>query len=251
MTNVWWLMTSLLKITLANVTSRRLGNTVCLIAEEREGLDWLALWFPKCKVKSSMKAAKHRSVVYIIHQLILVCPFDYTVVAGSGKVGSVNQVNHTSWVAVVTPTDRPKSVRNRCLIELFCGVVCVVTAPFDISVGVGAFVIGLSQIFSFLFLWSKPSVGEQLCVKGRLENDFTGFGSQGHLASHLLKVDFGSRLEGGFDFVKVLFELQNMYMYLLISIGLFQWNFIIYPGNVISSLVRSVYVYNHNQTTVK
>ena len=38
------------------------------------------------------------------------------------------QVNHTSWVAVVTPTDRPKSVRNRCLIELFCGVVCVVTA---------------------------------------------------------------------------------------------------------------------------
>ena len=26
-------------------------------------------------------------------------------------------------MAVVTPTDRPKSVRNRCLIELFCGVV--------------------------------------------------------------------------------------------------------------------------------
>ena len=39
-------------------------------------------------------------------------------------------VNHTSWVAVVTPTDRPKSVRNRCVIELFCGVVCVVTLPF-------------------------------------------------------------------------------------------------------------------------
>ena len=38
-------------------------------------------------------------------------------------------VNHTSLVAVVTPTDRPKSVRNRCLIELFCGVVCVVTLP--------------------------------------------------------------------------------------------------------------------------
>ena len=36
-------------------------------------------------------------------------------------------VNHTSWVAVVTPTDRPKSVRNSCLIELFCGVVYVVT----------------------------------------------------------------------------------------------------------------------------
>ena len=36
-------------------------------------------------------------------------------------------VNHTSWVAVITPTDRPKSVRNCCLMELFCGVVYVVT----------------------------------------------------------------------------------------------------------------------------
>ena len=58
------------------------------------------------------------------------CPFDYTAVVGSGKVGPVNQVKHTSWVAVVTPTDRPKSVRNRCVIELLCGVVCVVSLPF-------------------------------------------------------------------------------------------------------------------------
>ena len=42
----------------------------------------------------------------------------------------VNRFNHTSWVAVVTPTDRPKSVRTRSVIELFCGVVCVVTLPF-------------------------------------------------------------------------------------------------------------------------
>ena len=33
-------------------------------------------------------------------------------------------------MALVTPTDRPKSVRSPCLIELFCGVVCVVTLPF-------------------------------------------------------------------------------------------------------------------------
>ena len=39
-------------------------------------------------------------------------------------------VNHKSWMAVVTPTDRPRLVRNRCLIELFCGIVCVVTLPF-------------------------------------------------------------------------------------------------------------------------
>ena len=76
-----------------------------------------------------------------------------------GRLGPVNLVNHTSWVALVTPTDRPKSVRNRCLIELFCGVVCVVTYPFDISVGVGAFVIGLGQISSFL---SDISLSEEL-----------------------------------------------------------------------------------------
>ena len=72
-------------------------------------------------------------VVYIrrfIYKFVNVCPFYYTAVAASGKVRPVNQVNHTSWVAVVTPTDRPKSVRNRCVIELFCGVVCVVTLPF-------------------------------------------------------------------------------------------------------------------------
>ena len=31
----------------------------------------------------------------------------------------VGRFNHTSWVAVVTLTDRPKSVRNRCIIEVF------------------------------------------------------------------------------------------------------------------------------------
>ena len=31
----------------------------------------------------------------------------------------VNRFNNTSWVAVVTPTDRPKSVRNRCVIKVF------------------------------------------------------------------------------------------------------------------------------------
>ena len=40
------------------------------------------------------------------------------------------EVNHTRWVAVVTPTDCPKSIHNRCVIELFCGVVCVVILPF-------------------------------------------------------------------------------------------------------------------------
>ena len=39
-------------------------------------------------------------------------------------------VNYTSWVAIFTLTDRPKSVHNHCVIEFFCGVVYVVTLPF-------------------------------------------------------------------------------------------------------------------------
>ena len=31
----------------------------------------------------------------------------------------VNRFNHTSWMVAVTPTDRPKSARNRCVIEVF------------------------------------------------------------------------------------------------------------------------------------
>ena len=84
-----------------------------------------------------------------INKLLNVCHFDYTAVSGSGKVGLVNQVNHTSWVAVVTPTDRPKSVRNRYVIKSFVALFVLSLCPFDISVGVGSFVIGLSQISSF------------------------------------------------------------------------------------------------------
>ena len=39
-----------------------------------------------------------------------------------------------------------KSVRNRCVIELFVALFVLSLCPFDISVGVGAFVIGRSQI---------------------------------------------------------------------------------------------------------
>ena len=67
-------------------------------------------------------------VVYLkrfIYQFLNVYPFPYTAVAGSGKVGPVNRLT-TPVGAVITPTDRPTSVRNRT----FCGVVCVVTLPF-------------------------------------------------------------------------------------------------------------------------
>ena len=60
----------------------------------------------------------------------------------------VNRFNHTSGVTVLTPTDRPKSVRNRCVIRDFGGVFMLSRCFLDFSVGVGAFVTGLSQISS-------------------------------------------------------------------------------------------------------
>ena len=61
----------------------------------------------------------------------------------------VNWFNHTSFVAIATPTDRPKSVRNRCVIEVFCGVFVLSFCFLDLSVHVGFFLIRLSQTSSF------------------------------------------------------------------------------------------------------
>ena len=47
------------------------------------------------------------------------CPFnvDYTAFMVREKgCDPVHQFNHTSWVAVVIPSDRSKSVHNRCVI---------------------------------------------------------------------------------------------------------------------------------------
>ena len=69
-------------------------------------------------------------------------------------MGPVKPVYHTSLVAVVTPTDRPKSVCNRCVIELFVALFVLSICPFEISAGVGDFVIALSRISSFFILIS-------------------------------------------------------------------------------------------------
>ena len=41
----------------------------------------------------------------------------------------VNRFNHTSWMGTFTQTDRSKSVRNRCVIEVFGGV-CALSCCF-------------------------------------------------------------------------------------------------------------------------
>ena len=86
------------------------------------------------------------SIRRIIYKCLNVCPFDYMVVCGWALV---NRFNHTSWVTAVTPTDRPKSVRNSCVIKVFGGVFMLSRCFFYCSVDVGVFVTGLSQISSF------------------------------------------------------------------------------------------------------
>ena len=52
-------------------------------------------------------------------------------------------------MAVVTPTDRPKWVRKRCVFEVLEAFFVLSRCFLELSVGVGDFVIGLSQISSF------------------------------------------------------------------------------------------------------
>ena len=59
----------------------------------------------------------------------------------------VNRFNHTSWMTC-NPTDRPKSVRNRCVIEVLVEFVCC-PLVFEYSVGIGGFFIGLGKISFF------------------------------------------------------------------------------------------------------
>ena len=80
-----------------------------------------------------------------------VLALDNTAVAVSGTVDPVKPVNHTGWVAVVTPKS-PNSLVGPQPPTFFEALFVLSLCPFDISAGVGAFVIGLSQIFSVLSL---------------------------------------------------------------------------------------------------
>ena len=66
-----------------------------------------------------------------------------------GRLVPVNRFNHTSRMDVVTPTDRPKSVRNRCVIEVLVTFFCC-ELVVEFFVGIRAFVTGRNQI-SFFF----------------------------------------------------------------------------------------------------
>ena len=79
--------------------------------------------------------------------VLYICAFDYTTVVVSERF---NRFNHTSWLALVTTTDSPKSVPQSLYNRSFWWRFVLSRCFLDFSVGVGAFVIGLSQI-SFFF----------------------------------------------------------------------------------------------------
>ena len=99
-----------------------------------------------------------------------------------------NWFNYTSWITTVTATDRPKSVRpksvrNRCVIEVFAGVFMLSRCFLDFSVSVGAFVIiGMSQIssFSLYVTCTDISVMWRHRCAGGLKKLFLRSGSQRH-----------------------------------------------------------------------
>ena len=53
-------------------------------------------------------------------------------------------------MVVVTQIDRHKSVRNRCVIEVFC-CVFVLSIGFEFSVGITVFIIGLDLVINILY----------------------------------------------------------------------------------------------------
>ena len=91
----------------------------------------------------------HKAKTSNVESPVFVCPFDYTAVVGSGKVGSINQL--TTPVGWPQLLQSQKSVRNRCVIELFCGVVCVVTLPFWHFCWYRGFCHGTESDLSFFF----------------------------------------------------------------------------------------------------
>ena len=71
----------------------------------------------------------------------------------------VNWFNHTSGVTAVTPTDRPKSARNRCVIEVFGCIFYVVTLIFGFFCWYRGFgYMSESDLFLFFLL---PGTGIQ------------------------------------------------------------------------------------------
>ena len=73
-----------------------------------------------------------------------------------GGWDTVNGFNHTSFVAFVTSSDRPKSVRNPCVIKVFGDVFVLSCCFLYYSVDVETIVIWQSQVSAFSLMQHCP-----------------------------------------------------------------------------------------------
>ena len=89
-------------------------------------------------------------------EILNVCLFGYTTFAVSRKVRIpfTGLTTPVGWLSLLQLT--VLSVHNRCVIEVFGGVFVLSRCFLDFSVGVGAFVIGMSRISSFIS-WDEMS----------------------------------------------------------------------------------------------
>ena len=87
----------------------------------------------------------------IIYKLLHVCFEFHSFCSLWEGWALVNRFNHTGGMTVITQTNPPKSVSNRCVMKVFSGVFCVLMLLFGFPVDAGDFVIWLSQISSFFF----------------------------------------------------------------------------------------------------
>ena len=77
----------------------------------------------------------------------------------------LSQINHTGWMTAVAPADRPKSVRNSCVVEYICSV--FVSFHLAYSVNLGACHTAASDLFPFLLI--KPmQLARQETLIGRI-----------------------------------------------------------------------------------
>ena len=96
-----------------------------------------------------------------------VCPFDYTAVCGKwNDLNPIYQLTRTSLVAVGNQTDRPKSVRNHCVIEVFGGVFCFNFAFFKFSVSLRDVFHRTESYIFFLYKYVVSGHEETYFVKG-------------------------------------------------------------------------------------
>ena len=82
----------------------------------------------------------------------------------------LNRFNQTNGLAAGTPTNRHKSVRNRCVLKVLVAFFVLSRRFLEFSVSVGDFTIGLSQISSFFSYVNRQTLSSFALVNKSLDN---------------------------------------------------------------------------------